>query len=708
MPSTGDAFVSPAGREVALAPDGNGAALLVIDLQKFTVRPENTTEYQRAVALPRAISAIQKLQRAFRNKGSKSEVIFTVIESLTKDGRDRGLDYKLSGFNVPKGSEDAQVLEEIAPTSDEIVLPKTSSSVFISTNIDYVLRSLNVTQVVIVGGLSDQCVSSAVRDACDLGYLVTLVTDACVAKSEALHNDSILHIKGYCRRRTADEVVAELGGYGPVQTPSLTGPRGGVHSAKFTRLLWVDLAGKRLVRVVPADRAGSGVGVAIANTLGTPSFGDVMAPGSGVCASGTVRMTPAAGGRGPRSCPWHPAHAYVFTEAMQLGAPAPSAFSARALLTRALEGLRSQNGLEVHAGFEIEFTLFEYVEGVASSGPTSTCCRPVDHSSYCCSRALDARAALLDEIVEALECMGIGVTQFHAESAAGQFEISLVACSAMEAVEDAILAREAICAVAERHGVRASFLPKLEADAAGTGCHVHLSLWRDGMNVVPPVESETGAGWTETRRSETGTVSGGGEGVFSDEARRFVLGVVAKLPALLAVTTPSPNSFRRLGPGAWSGAYQCWGVEGRECPVRACLEPSTSSVGRAVCQHFEVKALDATANPFLALAAIIFAGTCGMRSTDSEGAGGPGGSGSGRNIFVPHGCDPGGMADDKRPARLPTGVEEAWRALEADADLTAFLGADLLKGLSAVRREEARHFGSLTPEAEVEALRFKY
>ena len=125
-------------------------------------------------------------------------MLFVVIESLTRDGRDRGRDYKISGFNVPKDSWDAQVLEEIKPINDEIVISKTSSSPFISTNLDYVLRSMQISQLIITGGLTDQCVESAVRDACDLGYLVTLVSDACVTFSLTAHNQSLRAIKGFC------------------------------------------------------------------------------------------------------------------------------------------------------------------------------------------------------------------------------------------------------------------------------------------------------------------------------------------------------------------------------------------------------------------------------------------------------------------------------------------------------------------------------
>ncbi len=90
------------------------------------------------------------------------------------------------------------------------MFPKTSSSVFISTNIHYILGNLGVDFLIISGLLTDQCISSAVRDACDLGYLVTLVTDACATHTQERQVTSLDHIKGYCRQRTTDEFLAEL------------------------------------------------------------------------------------------------------------------------------------------------------------------------------------------------------------------------------------------------------------------------------------------------------------------------------------------------------------------------------------------------------------------------------------------------------------------------------------------------------------------
>jgi ureidoacrylate peracid hydrolase len=152
---------------------------------------------------------MQKLQEGCRKAGI--EVMYTVIRNLTDDGRDRSLDYKITGFNVPRDSYDGQVLDAITPVGDEIVLPKTSSNVFVSTNIDYVLRNLSTKYLVISGIVTDQCVASATMTACDLGYLVTLVTDACATYTQERHDATLKAIKGYCRQRTTEAFLAEIG-----------------------------------------------------------------------------------------------------------------------------------------------------------------------------------------------------------------------------------------------------------------------------------------------------------------------------------------------------------------------------------------------------------------------------------------------------------------------------------------------------------------
>jgi nicotinamidase-related amidase len=183
------------------------AALLVIDVQNGTCGPKEEkarSEFYKANAL-RVIPNIAALIEAFRGAGL--EVIFTVIENLTADGRDRSLDYKLSNMGFPKGSHDAQVVPELAPAPDELVLPKTSSSVFNSTNIDYVLRNIGIEDIFVTGYLTDQCVDHAVKDGADRGYYMTCVHDACAAETEARHAAALECFQGYCRMLSTEDVL---------------------------------------------------------------------------------------------------------------------------------------------------------------------------------------------------------------------------------------------------------------------------------------------------------------------------------------------------------------------------------------------------------------------------------------------------------------------------------------------------------------------
>jgi ureidoacrylate peracid hydrolase len=151
----------------------------------------------------------QRLQVAARAAGI--EVIFTTIEAYTLDGRDRSLDHKISNLFFPKGSWEAQVIPDVAPLPNEIVIPKTASGIFNATNIEYVLRNLGIGYLVIYGVCTDQCVESAIRDAADRGFLVTQIEDACAAEDERRHQVSIAAMRGhYCRTRTTDEMLAEL------------------------------------------------------------------------------------------------------------------------------------------------------------------------------------------------------------------------------------------------------------------------------------------------------------------------------------------------------------------------------------------------------------------------------------------------------------------------------------------------------------------
>jgi nicotinamidase-related amidase len=179
-------------------------ALLFVDMQTIYCvpgldpqHPELDADHYyfkrlKATTIPNAV----KLLDAARASGI--QVLHTIIEALTKDGRDISLDHRLSNLFVPKGLPEGQPIKELALIDNEILLPKSSSGVFNSTNIDYVLKNLGIRYLIVSGVVTDQCVDMAVRDAADRGYLVTLAEDACATYSQLRHDNALKAFGGYC------------------------------------------------------------------------------------------------------------------------------------------------------------------------------------------------------------------------------------------------------------------------------------------------------------------------------------------------------------------------------------------------------------------------------------------------------------------------------------------------------------------------------
>lgn len=196
-------------------------ALLSIDMQNAEYSPELLAQArtpgdpaaEKLYFLERLETTVlpnqQRLQAAAREAGI--EVIYTVIESLTQDGRDRSLDHKISRLHHPKGSWEAKVIPAVAPQGDEIIIPKTSSGIFNSTNFDYVLHNLGIDFLIVYGVMTDQCVESAIRDAADRGYLVTQIADACAAETETGHARSLEAMDGhFSRTRSTEAMITEI------------------------------------------------------------------------------------------------------------------------------------------------------------------------------------------------------------------------------------------------------------------------------------------------------------------------------------------------------------------------------------------------------------------------------------------------------------------------------------------------------------------
>ncbi|MCP9839217.1 cysteine hydrolase [Synechococcus sp. J7-Johnson] len=165
-------------------------------------RPHGFDAHFQATVLPRLEQALGYA------RSSGLEVIHTVIANLTADGRDRSLDYKRSGLGFAPGSWEARVIDALAPWPDELVLPKSSSSPFNSTSLDYLLRNIGITQLVVAGLLSDQCIDHTVKDAADRGYEVICLIDACMAESAERHRAAMSCFQGYCRQISVAEFIS--------------------------------------------------------------------------------------------------------------------------------------------------------------------------------------------------------------------------------------------------------------------------------------------------------------------------------------------------------------------------------------------------------------------------------------------------------------------------------------------------------------------
>src|SRR5207247_2771805 len=196
---------------------------------------------------------------------------------------------------------------------------------------------------------------------------------------------------------------------------------------------------------------------------------------------------------------------------------------------------------DLHASFEAEFSLAQ--RGAAGEYI------PFDSTLCFSSIAMTMAAGFVDDLVAALEAQGMTVEQYYPELAHGQHEISIAHSEALRAADNHIRLRETIRSVAWNHQLYASLAPKPWPDAAGNGAHIHFSLW------------DAEANWNRFHDPSA-------PDLLSTDARAFIAGVLAHLPGLCGLTAPSFNSYHRIVPQYWAGAFVCWGHAIREAPVR--------------------------------------------------------------------------------------------------------------------------------------------
>ncbi|MGK9462644.1 glutamine synthetase [Streptomyces sp. G6] len=349
----------------------------------------------------------------------------------------------------------------------------------------------------------------------------------------------------------------------------------------------------------------------------------------------------------------------------QEGEPHPAC--GRTVLRRIVAEAARSYGLSFKAAVEIEWTVGrgdtagdDFVPAV--SGPAYGAVRQVELS--------DCAADLL----AALAAQGVDVEQLHPEYAAGQFEVSVGALDPVAAADRSVLVRQTVRAVSRRHGLRVSFAPAVLGQGVGNGGHLHLSAWRDGRNLH---------------------AGGPGRYGMTAEAESFVAGVLDHLPALTAMTAPSPASHLRLRPSQWAGVFTSWGRETREAALR--IVTGTTGV-RDRTANLEVKPVDLAANPYLALASVIAAGLDGLASSASLPE---------ETTGDPARLDAADAAA-RGVRRLPVSLAESVGAFRADGVLRAALGPVLADAVIAVRQGEIEAVDGLDDDRVAAAYRWKY
>jgi glutamine synthetase len=427
-------------------------------------------------------------------------------------------------------------------------------------------------------------------------------------------------------------------------------------SVSLVRFLYADhggiIRGKAAATARLAERIESGIGHTRA--MMAMSMMDELQPVEGMGPVGEVRIKP-----DPNTFVTLP---YAFGAAAMLADQVnpddtPWDGCARTFLKQAIAALAAE-GYEMRASFEPEFTLGRR-EGAELI--------PLDESLCYSATGFHLAHDYIIDLVEALNKQGLEVEHYYPELGHGQQEVPIRHAAALRAADNHVLLRETVRAVAIRHGLWASFAPKPLPDQAGNGAHLHASLWPAGLRQQ---ESSDGSNAFADPAGKFG---------LSAVGYRFMAGVLAHLPGLVALTCGSVNSYRRLVPSMWAGAYACFGLDNREAAVRVC-----SPLGAAGSVNLELKPSDSTGNPYLALGGFIHAGLDGIRRGLDPG--------------TPLSVDPASLSSAERTRlsvqRLPSSLGEALDALEADSVLMSALGPLRSAAYLAVKRSEVGHFAA--------------
>lgn len=340
----------------------------------------------------------------------------------------------------------------------------------------------------------------------------------------------------------------------------------------------------------------------------------------------------------------------------------PDDVCTRSFLKSAIEKLKETTRLQMIAAFEHEFVL----EGEVG-----------DYSGFSLQKAR-AEAAFGHALINAMEQNDLKPETFLPEFAANQFEITNKPFDALQAADNAVIVRELVKDLASSSGRKASFSPKYTPEGLGSGVHIHFSLQEtDGTPV---------------------TYDAANTGGLSDCAASFAAGVLEHLPALCAFLTPGVVSYQRLQPHSWSAAFTCLGDGNREAALRIAPTFADSEQDRAKQYNLELRVADACANPYLALGMVILAGLDGM----------------GRKLPAPPivNADPEDLSGEECQRlginRLPTSLDAALKAFEANKTVRSWLNNTMCTGYLDMKALEIDRFKDLSDEDVCRAYRSRF
>ncbi len=434
---------------------------------------------------------------------------------------------------------------------------------------------------------------------------------------------------------------------------------------QLVRFLYVDFAGVTRAKALHVSQLSDKLreGTGLTRAMMAMNVLDQLQEVEGMEPVGEIRLVP-----DPETftvLPWTPSSASVICD--QLGHDRRNWGACPRAFLKEMVARAERAGIAVTAAFENEFYLAQERDGGYV---------PFDQSLCYTSIGLDLPAQVMHDIVTALGAQGIQVEQAINEYGPGQQEIAIRHSSPVRAADHQIKLRDTVRGVAFQHGLLASFAPRPFTDFIGSGCHVHISLWdhQAGRNLL---------------------YDPGADHDLSQTGRHFIAGILDHLPALLALTCPSVNSYRRLQPMAWSSAYTAWGFDNREAPVRV-VSPFWGREEQSF--NIELKSSDSSANPYVSLGAII---ACGLDGIDRALDPGP-----------PCEHDPAKLSDDERERRgirrLPLAIGQSLDALERDDLLRDAMGQFMYQAYTAVRRSEERAFSSQDAGFEARQHFYKY